>query len=551
VKKIAAAAFAALLAAGCTKVAQTGPSGSGSPGSGPGGRHAYTVPHVLRYATAEDIVGLNPHLNQQTVLNYMSSLTMAWLVRYDHENRPVPELATSVPTEANGGISKDGLTITYHLRKDAKWSDGVPFTADDVVFSTNAVLNPANNEVSRDGWDLITKIGEPDKYTVVYHLKKKFASYAGQFFSSGGANPCVLPKHLLANLPNINNAPYNALPVGIGPFKYASWKRADSVTMVPDPLYFRGKPKLQKIVFKIVPDRNTVLTQLETHEIDLWTPVASAFYDRVKAIPGLTVTKLPSYTFNHIDFQNQHPGLDDPRVRRALRMGIDRETLKDKIGHGIGIVQDDPVSPANPAFDKAVPTDRFDLDAAAKLLDEAGWKPGPDGIRAKGGHVMNYVFASTTGTPDADSRIELIRQNWKKLGVAFTVRRYPSPSFFAPYADNGVMLSGKWDFVYFAWGGDPIGDLSILYSCNSFPPKGQNAPHYCDPAVTDAMEKFKQEYDPAKRQPYANAVQMGIAKDAPIVVTAIAEDIYAYNSDLRGFNPNQLTPFDDFMNVDI
>jgi peptide/nickel transport system substrate-binding protein len=550
VKKTIAVVAAALLAAGCTKVAQVAPSTSGSPGSA-GGRHAYTVPHVLRYATAEDVVGLNPHLTQQTVVAYMSSLTMAWLVKYDHANRPVPELATVVPTEANGGISKDGLTITYHLRKDAKWSDGVPFTADDVVFSTNVVLNPANNEVSRDGWDLITKIGEPDKYTVVYHLKKKFASYAGQFFGSAGANPCILPKHLLGNLPNINNAPYNALPVGIGPFKYASWKRSDSVTIVPDPLYFRGKPKLQRILFKIVPDRNTVLTQLETHEIDLWTPVASAFYDRVKAIPGVTVTKLPSYTFNHIDMQNRHPGLDDPRVRRALRMGIDRDTLKNKIGHGIGIVQDDPISPAHPAFDKAVPTDPFDLAAAGKLLDEAGWKPGPDGIRAKGGHVMNYVFASTTGTPDADSRIELIRQNWNKLGVAFTVRRYPSPRFFAPYADNGIMLTGNWDFVYFAWGGDPIGDLSILYSCKSFPPKGQNAAHYCDPAVTDAMEKFKQEYDPAKRQPYVNAVQMGIAKDAPIIVTAIAEDIYAFNSDLHGFNPNQLTPFDDFMNVDI
>ncbi|HEY0395889.1 MAG TPA: peptide ABC transporter substrate-binding protein [Candidatus Elarobacter sp.] len=550
-KKLTAAALAALLIAGCTKVAQVSPSGSSSAGTGAGGRHPYTVPHVLRYATAEDIVGLNPHLSQQTVLSYMSSLTMAWLVKFDHENRPVPELATAVPTPANGGISKDGLTITYHLRKDAKWSDGVPFTADDVVFSTKVVLNPANNEVSRDGWDLITKIDEPDKYTVVYHLKKRYAPYVASYFSSGGANPSVLPVHILGGLPNINNAPYNALPVGIGPFKYASWKRSDSVTMVPDPLYFRGRPKLQKITFKIVPDRNTVMTQLETHEIDLWTPVAAAFYDRVKGVPGVAVLKQPGYGFNHLDFQTQHPGLDDPRVRRALRMGIDRDELKQKIRHGLGIVQDDPISPAHPSFDNAVPTDRFDLDAAGKLLDEAGWTMRPDGVRAKNGHAMSFVFATSTGTPDADSMIELIRANWKKLGVTFTVRRYPSPMMFAPFADNGVIYGGKWDFVVFGWGGDPIGDLSLLYSCNTIPPKGQNDPRYCNRAVTDAMEKFKTEYDPQKRQPYADAVQSGIAKDAPIVVTSIQEDIYAYNADLRGFTPNQLTPFDDFLNVDI
>src|SRR5437660_392182 len=104
-RTITAAALAALLLTSCTKVAQVAPSGSGSPGGGAGGRHPYTIPHVLRYATAEDIVGLNPHLTQQTVVAYMSSLTMAWLVKYDHQNRPVPELATEVPTQANGGIS--------------------------------------------------------------------------------------------------------------------------------------------------------------------------------------------------------------------------------------------------------------------------------------------------------------------------------------------------------------------------------------------------------------------------------------------------------------
>ncbi len=549
--RFSALALAALVLGGCTKIASTTGGPSSGPGETAGARHPYTIPHVLRYATAEDIVGLNPHISQQTVLSYMSAMTMAWLVKYDRSNRPVPELATQVPTQANGGISKDGLTITYHLRKGAKWSDGVPFTADDVVFSTKAVQNPANNEVGRDGWDLITKIDEPDKYTVVYHLRKPYAAYAATFFGTGGANPCVLPVHLLGKLANINNAPYNALPVGIGPFKYQSWKRSDSVTMVPDPLYFRGQPKLQKIIFKIVPDRNTVLTQLETHEIDLWAPVTFAFYDRARAIPGVVVDRYPSYYFDHLDFQNAHPPLDDARVRQALRMAIDREEIKAKLHHGIGVIQDDPVSPAHPAFDKNVPTAPFDLAAAGKLLDDAGWTLGAGGARTKNGKPMAFTFATSTGTPDSDQTIELIRANWQKLGVSISVRHYPSPLMFAPFANGGIVYSGKWDMITFSWGGDPIGDLSNLYSCEQIPPQGQNDPRYCDRKVDAAMATFKTIYDEKKRQPYADIVQEGIAKDAPITVLDIREDMYAHNTDLKGFLPNQLSPFDDAMNIDI
>ncbi len=535
--------------AGCTP---SGPPASAPPGAGAGGgRHSYTVPHVLRYATAEDVVGLNPHLNQQGTLFYMASLTMAWLTKFDRQNRPVPELATAVPTQRNGGISKDGRTITWHLRRGVKWSDGAPFDADDVVFSTKVVLNPANNEVSREGWDLITKIDEPDKYTVVYHLKEPYANYAANFFGSAGANPCVLPKHLLAGLPNINNAPYNALPVGIGPFRYTKWKRADAVEMEANPYYFRGKPKLARVVFKIVPDRNTVLTQLRTHEIDLWLPVAAAYYDRVKAIPGIAVLRQPSYQFSHVDFQNQHPPLDDVRVRRALRLALDRKTINAKIRHGLGIVQDDPISPAHPAFDKDVPTDPYDPARANALLDAAGWTMGTNGVRGKNGKALSFVFATSTGTPDADQQIEMMRANWKQIGAAIEVRRYPSPLLFAPLASGGIILNGKWDMVVFLWGGDPIGDLAILYSCKAIPPNGQNDPRWCNRRATAAMDAFRHEYDERKRQPYANAVQSEIAKDAPIVVLWVNEDVYAYNSDLRNFRPNQLTRFDDFMDVDI
>ncbi|HZT13049.1 MAG TPA: ABC transporter substrate-binding protein [Candidatus Baltobacteraceae bacterium] len=132
--------------------------------------NSWTSPHVLTISDAGDPNTLNPHLGQSAPVANLSEMTMAWLVRWDERNRPYPELATEIPTRENGGVSANGLTITYHLRKGVRWSDGAPFTADDVVFSANVVNNPANNEAAR--FDQVLRVDEPDKYTVVFSSQK-------------------------------------------------------------------------------------------------------------------------------------------------------------------------------------------------------------------------------------------------------------------------------------------------------------------------------------------------------------------------------------------
>jgi peptide/nickel transport system substrate-binding protein len=265
------------------------------------GRHPYTIPHVLRFSGAEDIVGLNPHFAQQRVVAYLDRLTMAYLVRFDAANRPIPELATELPTRRNGGISPDGLTITYHLRHDAKWSDGQPFTSADVVFSVDVVKNPKNDEIAVDDYRRIARVDAPDPYTAIFHLTRPNALFYTTF-GTDGAGPCLLPKHILGGLDSIVTAPYNSLPVGIGPFKFSSWRRGQDVEMVADRLYFRGRPKLDEVIYKIIPDRNTVLTQITTHELDLWMPVPAAYYERVRNITGIEVKKIPGYGYDHLDF---------------------------------------------------------------------------------------------------------------------------------------------------------------------------------------------------------------------------------------------------------
>lgn len=533
----------ALAASGCTKVGTTSTEA--------GARHPFTHPHELRWAAAEDLVGLNPMVNTQATLSNLSSLTMAYLLKTGPDSRvTVPELATEVPSVANGGISRDGKTITWHLRHGVRWSDGAPFDADDVVFSTKLILDPHTNVVSHDGWDQIVKIDEPDKYTVVYHLKAPFGSFAYTYFTTGDANPAIVPKHLLAGK-DINTDPYNSLPVGTGPFKYSRWNRGDSVELVPNPYYFRGQPKLQHIVYKLIQDRNTVLQQMRTHELDMWLPTAAHYVNELKTVDGLKIVMLPSFFWDHLDFNTQRPVARDPIVRRALRMAIDRKTINDKIRFGLFDLGESIVPPAAAQFHLDIPMTPFDIAGANELLDRDGWVRGPDGVRVKNGVRLSIEFATSTGSPDADSEIELIRNTWKQIGVDLQVKHYLASLLFATASGGGIVYGGKFDMVVFAWGGNPRQDESNIFSCGRFPPNGQNDTRFCDPVVEAAIARGRVQYDDALRVADSHLIQQRIYDDAPLIVLDSRREIYTYNDDLKNWHPNPLEPFDDMLNVDI
>jgi peptide/nickel transport system substrate-binding protein len=509
-----------------------------------------TIPHVLRYAAAEDIEGLNPEINTQAVVVWLSQMTMAYLFRYDHQNRMITELATAIPSFANGGISHDGKTITVHLRRGVKWSDGEPFDADDVAFTIGAMNNPANNVPTRDGFDHITKTEEPDKYTLVVHLREPYGKIVPTLFASSGAF-AVLPKHLLGTLPDINNAPYNQLPVGIGPFRYSAWKRGDSVELEANPYYWRGRPKLERVIYKIVPDRNTVLAQLQTGEIDMWYPFGGAFLGRVQAIPTVDILRMPAYAYNQITLNLKNPALADRVVRQALRLATDRRTIIAKVGHGVGIIQEVSGPTVDPFVPKDIPFVEYDPTKANALLDRDGWTRGADGVRSKNGVRLSLEVATSAGTPDVDTQIELIRSWWKDAGVDLTVQHYQSSMFFAPKADGGILYGGKFDVAFIAWTIPVPVDPFPLYACSQVPPTGQNVGSYCDPKVDALLADMHRTYDPERYKSDLGKLLHIVADDVPVIIQSGRENIFGYNKDLKNFNPNNVSIFDDMMNVDI
>jgi peptide/nickel transport system substrate-binding protein len=532
----------ALLLCACSKASQPAV----------GGRiNSWTIPHVLRYSNAADVPTLNQMFSQDETLGYMSSLTAAFLVKWDQHNLPYGELATEAPTQANGGVSKDGLTITYHLRKGLRWSDGVPLNADDVVWTYHAIMNPANNVASRTGWDLITRIDEPDKYTVVFHLKKLYSPFITTFFSSADGNPSILPKHLLAQYPNINKVAFNALPVGAGPFMYKEWDRSVKVVMVPNPYYFRGQPKLKEIDFLIIPNRDTLFAQLAAHELDMWAHVGGAYYARMNELTGFTALKRATYQWGHLDFNLSHPALADPVVREAIELATDRKAIIDKIQRGVGILQEGVAPRSAPYYDPNIPLVPFNIAKANALLDADGWKRGPDGIRSKNGVKLNLNFAAITGLVNVDNMIELLRSTWKQIGVGIDVHHYPNALFFDTYQDGGILYTGKWDVTLFVWVDDPIGDFSPLYACNEIPPNGQNVVRWCNPKANAAMHAVFAHYDQTQRNADDKVLFEALARDRPQFTISGTEEIYIFNKDLKNFHPNDITPFDGAMDWDI
>nr|MDQ2680946.1 ABC transporter substrate-binding protein [Candidatus Eremiobacteraeota bacterium] len=295
------------------------------------GLHNWTIPGTFRWADAEDVDNLNPLLSTETLVNELSAFTMGYFFVFNDKGEPVPSLCLQVPTKQNHLISPDGKALTFKLRHGVKWQDGAPFTSADVAFTVKTILDPSTNVLTRVGWDLIKRVDTPDPYTVVFHLSQPFAAFMNRYFTPVG-NPAILPKHLLAGR-DINHSPYNSLPVGIGPFKYIRWSRGNEVVMEVSKNWWGGKPKLKTVIFKIIPDENTAMTQLQTHEIDAYVRVPNSQYLQVRALPNIKTIDYDTTGYGHIDFNLQNPALADLRVRQALAHAIDMRTLWEKIDH--------------------------------------------------------------------------------------------------------------------------------------------------------------------------------------------------------------------------
>jgi peptide/nickel transport system substrate-binding protein len=521
--RLAAGALAALLlATGCVRPAQTA-SRLGNP---------WTIPGVLRLGEDEEPDGLNLMFAHSAATDAISGLLFSFILRYDPAGNYVPDLATVVPSTTNGGISADNKTITIHLRKGVVWADGAPLTAADWLFTYHAVMNPQSTVKTRYGWDAIASAAAPDPYTIVIKLKRPTVQAFG-ILAMGGAGYPPLPAHLLAHLANINNAEFNSKPLSSGPYLLQSWNHGSSLEFVPNPRYFRGAPKLKKVIWKVVPDVNTLLSQLQTHEIDVYPSVNANSISRLASIPGIDVDRRLIANWRHLGINTSHPQLRDVRVREAIAESVDWARINDTIYHGINQLAVSDIFPQSWAA-PALPAYRFNPKRARLLLDVAGWKMGADGVLHNGPLAMHLTISATTGHIENDQSEVLIQSMLHAVGIDVQIRNHPATLLFA---QNGPLYTGKYDLEWSVEtnGADP--DNSGSWNGAYIPPNGANTSWLNDPVVNATSNAAAATFDQAKRKKLYQREEERLRELVPAVFFTWSTNYTAMNTDVKNYVP--------------
>jgi peptide/nickel transport system substrate-binding protein len=500
-----------------------------------GGRHAWTIPHVLRMADLAEPDHLNPYLSQMDVTYDLSSLLYSFLTVADDRGRLIGDLALETPSLANGGISSDGRRYVYHLRRGVVWHDGAPFSARDVIASWRAVMDPHHNTLHREGYDRIVSIDAPNPYTVVVRLDRRYPPFVTQFFAplQEGGKP-ILPAHVLERERDFNVGGLNTHPVGTGPFRFVSWERGSRIVLARNDRYFKGRPRLERVELDIVPSDQTILAQVQEHQLDLVVSPPSALADQYRALPDVVTALYPWNAQMSLGFNCRKALLADPAVRRALAASIDYDRLIATVTHGVGETAYNTLPPTATGYEKLTPH-HLDLSTARALLDASGWRLGSDGIRSKKGQRLALTIASIAGATTIGQVALELQAQLRAAGIELAIKPYPYNTVFAI---DGPIYGGTYDLAAYstsvAW--DP--DVHFYLGCDQWFPKGENVYGYCNPALDKLFAQGLRYDDPRKRAPVYAAASRIIWSGAPYIPLYAIQRLVVRSPDLRNFTVN-------------
>ena len=501
---------------------------------------ATKVRDTLDIAMTSSLATLNPLLSTEEVQAAAETLVLDPLITTDDRGNNVPVLAAQVPTLENGGISKDGLSITYHLRHGVRWQDGVPFTSRDVQFSWQAIMNPASNITTRHGYDDVLRVATPDRYTAVFHLRRPFAPAVQTFFALSDSPYMIVPAHILEKYHDLNQVPFNSLPIGTGPYKIVRWIRGDRIEYVANERYFLGAPKIRHIVVHYVPDENTAVQQLRSHEIDWFVQPTPRVYPQLRSIPGIVTHLVPFNGYESIMFNTKRSPWNDVRLRQAVGLAVSKASIVSKVTFGTTVAATEDLPAFLWAFDPGAGTTRQDVREARRLLAAAGWPAAPSGISTKDGRRLTLGLAFDAASATDRNLGIYIASALRDIGIEVQLKSYTLSLLYAPAAGGGPLASGNFDAALSIWyaGSDPDDSTQLL--CDQVPPRGWNWERYCEPAMDAAQAVALSHYDRPTRKHAYSRIERLLARDAPFVYLFWPRQIEPVDAHLQGFRPNGL-----------
>jgi len=472
------------------------------------------------------------------------------LLNLNENDEMIPELLKEVPTLENGGVSEDATEVTLRFNEGFTWHDGEPVTAHDFKFTWEFIMDPDTKAQSMVGWEHISSVEVPDDYTAVVGFDEPYPTFVEAVL----LNP-IMPQHLLEDVEDPGSSDYAREPVGNGSFIFKEWIPGDRIVVEANP-DAPLPPKLERIIFKFVPDLNTMLALIRVGDIDVaWDLTENEISELNKmedveliTVPGNAVERYYFNLRNPDNLDEPHPLFDDIRVRKAIAMGMDRFSFVEDVLEGNAVVAVSEMD-NTPWFNEELDSYPYDPEAAMELLDEAGWvDEDGDGVREKDGQRLSFDHTMTAGNQVRENAQVFFQANLEDIGVEMIIANAPPATVFGSCADSCIWGLSSFDMMGFSTKADGLDAPAALvqfFATDSIKdcetnPAGSNSQGFSDEIVDENLACTVSEIDRDERKECVDKVQERVHELCPVVYLYDKLDIYAVNQRVSGIDP---TPF--------
>lgn len=370
-------------------------------------------PFAVTEGSIGDAKRLLPLLAADSASGTIAGYVFSGLIKYDKDVQLVGDLAESFEG------SDDCRRVVFKLRENVTWHDGKPFTADDVIFTYQKMIDPNVATPYSGDFQRIETIRAVDPHTIEVVYREPFAPG----LSSWGMG--ILPKHLLEN-EDLNTTEFNRNPIGTGPYKMKEWVTGQKIVLSAYDGYFEGKPKIEEYVYRVIPDSATMFLELQAGGVDLMgltptqyqrqtdTDFFKKYFDKYR---------YPTFAYTYMGYNLSDPKFKDRRVRRAIDLAIDRKAIIDGVLLGLGRPANQPVPPESWAYNSEIPVPNHDPEGAKRILAEAGWNDSDgDGTLDREGTPFSFVLMTNQGNAERAKIAEIIQQSLSKVGIKVEIR---------------------------------------------------------------------------------------------------------------------------------
>ncbi|MBE4908524.1 hypothetical protein IMZ08_10695 [Bacillus luteolus] len=490
---------------------------------------------------------LNPMVWATTSDTNVTHMVFDSLVIPDEELKMVGRLAE------NWTVSDDGKTYTFNLKKDVKWHDGQPFTAEDVEFTFTSLADSTYDagaywrvdpivgaaEYKAGTADKVAGIEVVDEHTIKFTTKESFAPFISGLFIG------VLPKHILGDVSpgEWEKHESNRAPIGTGPFKFVKWETGQYIELEANKDYFDGPPNLDKVIVRFG-DANTMLASVLSKDVDI-TSVPIAETPSVSTLDYASLVNQTSLSVYYVGFNAKNDHFKEPKVRQALAHAVNKQAIVGSILGEYGKVADD-IFPSNHwSHNPNLPIYDFDTSKSDALLQEAGYQKNGNGIYEKDGKELSFLMEVPTGTKEREKSAVLLKQMWESMGVKMEIRSLDFPTLVTkllPKTDDGKqreVTKDDYDAYILGFGVEADPDEYRSYFGSAYmPPNGYNFVGYSDPLVDELLEKQTTEVDFEKRQQLIWEVGKKLAEDEIWIPLYEQVSPFVVNNRVQGFAPD-------------